>query len=98
MMVLEMLHDGVVGEQSVFVGTRLEGRGNDISGITMIRNHYILIETTREDRKASSIISIKFADVFNPDVKFIGWYIVHDWRAVVFGLICYGLGKSDTLE
>ena len=70
--VLMMLHDGVVCEQSVFVGARLEGGGNDSIGVTIIRNRYILISAAQVDRKSSSIISIYFSDLLNPDVKFIG--------------------------
>ena len=59
-MVLELLQYGVVSEQSVFVAVILEGSGNDIFGVTTIRNNYIFISTAQEDRKAASIISINF--------------------------------------
>ena len=96
--VFETLHDGVVGEQSMLVGVRLEGSGNDSIGITMIRNSYILISTVREDRKAASIISINVSDVFNPDVQFIVWCrVTRDISrlryCVAFGLRCIGIGR-----
>ena len=56
--VLDRLNDGVVGYQSVFVGARLEGSGNDSIGIKMIRKDYILISTARAYTRAASIIII----------------------------------------
>ena len=81
----------------MFVGVRLEGRGNDSIGITMIRNHYILISTVRADRKAASITSINVSGVFNSDVQFIGWcritsYISKLRSRVEFGLTWLGIG------
>ena len=96
--VFETLHDGFVGEQSMFVGVRLEGSGNDSIGITMIRNSYILISTVREYRMAASIISINVSDVFNPDVQFIVWCrftrdISRLRYCVAFGLRWLGIGR-----
>ena len=87
----------------MFVGAKLEGSGNNSIGITMIRNHYILISTVRADRKAASIISINFSGVFNSDMQFIGWCritrsISRLRYCVAFGLRWLGIHREDTLE
>ena len=58
MLVLELLHDIIVCNKTMLVGTCLEWFSEDRIGITMIRNHNILIAALQAYREPTSIISV----------------------------------------
>ena len=66
----EVLHDGIIRFNSMFVFAGLEWGVQDGVGITMIHNHYVLIATAGSDGKAATVISVQLADGLDSNLDF----------------------------
>ena len=71
MPVLEALHDSIICNETVLVGTCLERLCKDCIGITMISNYDILIAASRLYRESTSVVRVQFRYRLNANVKLI---------------------------
>ena len=68
----EIMHDGVIGCDTILVFLCLERVDKDSVRVIMLGSHDLLVPTARADRETTGVIGVQFRDWIHPDMHLIG--------------------------
>ena len=69
---LEAIHDGIVGCETMAIGTRLERPDNDGVGIYVVGKHDVLVAAAGADGEPTHVISVELSNRIYLDMDFLG--------------------------